>query len=158
MLIPRLLAGGRYLILLAVFSSFAASAAILLWGTARMVSGIRELLSHLGADSEAASQQGVHMIALLDAFLLAVVLYIFAVALYELFIGEVKVPSWLIIRNLDDLKRKLVSVIILVMAVTFLEHFVQWKNPLETLMFGGATALVLAALILFIRLADHDHK
>lgn len=157
LLIPRLLSGGRYLILLAVLSSFAASVAILLWGTARMFSGISEILAHLGAEGEAASQQGVHMIALLDAFLLAVVLYIFAVALYELFIGEVTVPSWLVIRNLDDLKRKLISVIIMVMAVTFLEHLVRWEKPLETLMFGAATALVLAALILFLRLSGRDH-
>lgn len=157
-MIPRLLAGGRYLILLAVFSSFAASIAVLFWGTARMVSNIRELLAHPDLAGEIASQQSAHMISLLDAFLLAVVLYIFAVALYELFIGEVKVPEWLVIRNLDDLKMKLVSVIILVMAVTFVEHLVQWEKPVDTLLFGVATALVLSSLILYIRSGGRDHE
>lgn len=123
-----------------------------------MIFNIRELLAHPETTSEAASRQGVHMIALLDAFLLAIVLYIFAVALYELFIGEIKVPPWLVIRNLDDLKLKLVSVIILVMAVTFLEHLVQWEKPLETLMFGAATALVLSSLILYMRTSGTGHE
>jgi hypothetical protein len=35
------------------------------------------------------------------------------------------------------------------MAVTFLEHFIQWREPLETLQFGGALALAVAALMLF---------
>lgn len=123
-----------------------------------MIGNIRELLTHLNEAGEAASRQGVDMIALLDAFLLAVVLYVFAVALYELFIGEIKVPPWLVIRNLNDLKLKLVSVIVLVMAVTFVEHLVRWEKPLDTLLFGTATALVLAALVFFSRTADRERE
>lgn len=123
-----------------------------------MLFNVRELLLHPDMANGAAAQQGIHMIAILDAFLLAVVLYIFAVGLYELFIGEIEVPSWLVIRNLDDLKKKLISVIILVMAVTFVEHLVQWKRPEDTLMFGAATALVVTSLMLYSRFGNHDHE
>ena len=40
-------------------------------------------------------------------------------------------------------------VIIVIMAVTFLEHFITWQQPAETLMFGAALALVVASLVLF---------
>jgi|GEM_PF-3935062 len=46
-------------------------------------------------------------------------------------------------------KARLISVIILIMAVTFLEHIVEWKNPFDLLMFGVAIAVV--ALILYLR-------
>ena len=109
---------GKYIILLAVVSTFLASAATFIWGTVRMITNvvslIPALITHEGEHS------GVQMIASLDSLLLAIVLYIFSVAIYELFFGEIDVPEWLVIKNLDGLKEKLASVIILILAVTFL--------------------------------------
>lgn len=153
----KLLSSGRYLIIIAVLSTFVASLTTLIWGAWRMIRIVMDLFYGLsGAESEAYTQ-GVHLIAVLDSFLLAIVLYIFSVGLYELFIGPIKnVPEWLVIKNLDGLKVKLVNVIILVMAVTFVEHLVQWKDPEATLMLGGATALVLASLVLYSRYMDKE--
>jgi uncharacterized membrane protein YqhA len=58
--------------------------------------------------------------------------------------------------NLHDLKAKLSSVIILVMAVTFLEHIVEWKNPRDTFYFNLAVAVVSAALIAFSHFGAKD--
>ncbi len=150
--LPQILSGGRYLVLLAVIATFLAAAATFIWGAVRMLRNVAELLAGVAAPAhEETAVQGVQMIAVLDSFLLAVVLYIFSVALYELFIGPLKVPEWLVIKNLDGLKVKLTSVIIMVMAVTFVEHLVLWERPQETLMFAGAVALVLLALIFFMR-------
>ena len=91
------------------------------------------------------------MISALDSLLLAIVLYIFSVAIYELFFGKINVPDWLIIENLDGLKEKLASVIILILAVTFLEHLVEWKEAKETLMFGLSIAAVLIALVFYMQ-------
>jgi hypothetical protein len=41
-----------------------------------------------------------------------------------------------------------------ILGLTFLEHFIQWKDPLATLEFGAAAALVVAALVFFER---HSH-
>ena len=71
---------------------------------------------------------GVELIAVMDTFLIATALYIFAVGLYELFIADLELPEWLNIHNMHDLKAKLSGVIILVMAVTFLEHLVHWED------------------------------
>ncbi len=144
--VARVLSLGRYLVLLAVLGSFLGSATVFVWGFAIMLRSVYELAA---GGAEAGEALGARMIATVDSMLLAVVLYIFAVALYELFIGRVEVPGWLVIHNLDDLKVKLSSVIILMMAVAFVEHLVEWRNPAETLMFAAAVALVAGALVFY---------
>lgn len=149
---------GRYFVLLAVAATLVASAGTFIWGAAKMMLNLTKLFGSLGGEAASADVAVVHMISVVDSFLLATVLYIFALALYELFIGELEVPHWLVIRNLDDLKKKLVSVIILIMAVTFLKHLVEWKNAAETLMFGGGIALVLTALVFYTQSAGKHHS
>jgi uncharacterized membrane protein YqhA len=85
----------------------------------------------------------------MDIFLLATVLFIFAMGMYELFIESIELPEWLIINNLHDLKVKLSSVIILIIGITFLKHIVEWTDPEGTLFFGIAVAVVSASLIAF---------
>ena len=147
-ILENILESGRYLILIAVVSTFIAALGTFLWGAYKTFEGVMLIIDSItkGADT---SQAGIQMIAILDAFLLATILYIFAIALYELFISRLDVPEWLVIDNLDDLKLKLISVIILIMAVTFLEHLAQWKNALETMMFGISIAVVLIGLVFY---------
>jgi uncharacterized membrane protein YqhA len=49
--------------------------------------------------------------SVIDVFLLSMVLYIFALGLYELFVGKLDVPPWLSIETVDELKAKLGIVI-----------------------------------------------
>jgi len=83
----------------------------------------------------------------IDVFLLAMVLYIFALGLYELFIGKLNVPPWLSIETVDELKAKLASVIILFVAIAYVKVLVEWQNPVDTLLFGAATGILIAVLI-----------
>ena len=69
--------------------------------------------------------------------------------MYELFVGGLNLPDWMLAHNLHELKTKLSNVIILVMAVKFLEHLVEWKNPDESLYFAIAVSVVAATLIAF---------
>ena len=140
---------GKYVILLAVVSTFLASVATFIWGTVRMITNVVSLIA--GLITHEGGHSGVQMIASLDSLLLAIVLYIFSVAIYELFFGKINVPDWLVIDNLDGLKEKLASVIILILAVTFLEHLVEWKDAKETLMFGISIAAVLIALVFYMQ-------
>lgn len=140
---------GKYIILLAVVSTFLASAATFIWSAVRMITNVVSLTA--GLITHEGGHSGVQMIASLDSILLAIVLYIFSVAIYELFFGKINVPDWLIIENLDELKEKLASVIILILAVTFLEHLVEWKDAKETLMFGISIAAVLIALVFYMQ-------
>lgn len=144
-----LLEKGKYVILLAVVSTFLASVATFIWGTVRMITNVVSLIA--GLITHEGGHSGVQMIASLDSILLAIVLYIFSVAIYELFFGKINVPDWLIIENLDGLKEKLASVIILILTVTFLEHLVEWKDAKDTLMFGISIAAVLIALVFYMQ-------
>ena len=53
----------------------------------------------------------------MDTFLIATGLLVFSVSLYELALGELNLPDWMLAHNLHELKSKLSSIIILVMAV-----------------------------------------
>lgn len=134
----------KYLILIAVVSSLMASAAAFLFGMMSTFDVIRNLVINYDKESAAIS-----LIKLMDIFLIATVLFIFSMGMYELFIGSISLPEWLIIKNLHDLKVKLSSVIILVMGVMFLEHLVTWKDPQGTLFFGISVAIVSISLIAF---------
>lgn len=110
-----------------------------------------EVLHALGADSvtEALRQT----IGAIDLALLAAVLGIFALGLYELFIGDVEFPdnslsNVLVIKSLDDLKGKLGQVILMILIVKFFEKALEFKpqGPLDYLYFAAAVALLSAAL------------
>lgn len=77
-----------------------------------------------------------------------------ALGLYELFIDNtLKLPEWLQIRTFDDLKNKLVGVVLVVLAVLFLGHVVAWDGSRDLLGFGLAIAAVIAALTFFLMAA-----
>ncbi|MDQ3749442.1 MAG: YqhA family protein [Acidobacteriota bacterium] len=85
----------------------------------------------------------------LDTVLIATALLVISISLYELFIGELKVPDWMLVRNLSELKAKFTFVIIPVMSVKFLQKLLQGENALDTLYYGVGVALVTAALAAF---------
>ncbi len=141
----KILEKSRYLVLLAVISSLIASAAAFLWGVYKTVLVLVEMI--ITGDKSTAIT--VALIELMDKFLIAVGLYIFAVGVYGLFLGELKVPAWLNVHDLHEIKSRLSSIVILVMAVGFLEHLMTWQDPQGTLFFAVGIAVVTAALIAF---------
>jgi uncharacterized membrane protein YqhA len=148
----RVLESSRYLVLLAVISLIATAAAAFVWGTVSAVNVIAELVRYGGQPP----LFSVELVALMDKFLLAAAMLLFAVGLYELFIGGLNVPAWLVIHNLHDLKTRLASVVILVMGVTFLEHLIEWTDPAGMLYFGAAIALVSVTLIAFSQFGERE--
>lgn len=92
----------------------------------------------------------------LDSFLVAVALLVISVSLYELFIGGLEVPDWMLVKNLDELKAKFGSVLIPIMAVKFVQKLLQSESSLETLYYGIAVALVAFALTAFNYVADRE--
>lgn len=141
----RLIEKSKNIFLIAVASSLLASAAGFVWGMIKTLIVIKEFILSYGKDPFGA----IALIEVMDIFLLATVLFIFAMGMYELFIESIELPEWLEINNLHDLKVKLSSVIILIMGITFLKHLVEWTDPAGTLFFGIAVAVVSASLIAF---------
>ena len=85
----------------------------------------------------------------LDSILVGTALLVISVSLYELFIGNLKVPDWMLVRNLNELKANFSFVIIPLMAVKFLQKLLQAENALDTLYYGIGVALVTLALAAF---------
>jgi uncharacterized membrane protein YqhA len=100
------------------------------------------------------------LLLLTDLFLVGATLMIAAFGLYELFIGRIAgrlgLPGWLRMHDLNDLKARVISMIILVAAVTFVDAVIESKNGLDTLYVGGGIALVIAALTGFLRFGRAD--
>lgn len=141
----KLLEKTRYLAFVGITSLLLASVAAFGWGAVKTFNVITLIVTSYGKDSYIA----VALIELVDSFLIAIALLIFSVSMYELFVGKLIMPDWMLAHNLHELKTKLSSVIVLVMAVKFLEHLVEWKNSIDLLFFAIAVSVVAATLIAF---------
>jgi len=128
----KLLWSSRHMVLAAVIASLLLSL-LLFVITAVDVVG---LLSH-SSDYFVASiedrkvlkiEMVAHTVGAIDGFLLATILLIFSLGLYELFISDIdeakksgQSAKVLVINSLDDLKSKLAKVILMILVVTFFE-------------------------------------
>jgi uncharacterized membrane protein YqhA len=98
----------------------------------------------------------IGLLHMLDAFLVAAVLLLVAVGTYGLFIAPLDdTPEALVVGSLHTLKVRFASMLILLMTVTFVEHLLSWNDPWNTLIFGGAIALVSVTLVGYSRWAEH---
>lgn len=88
----------------------------------------------------------IGLIGAIDFYLIGLVLLIFSFGIYELFISELDIArrcgsftSILEVRNLDDLKNKILKVIIMVLIVTFFQRVLELN--VETSMDSLAMAI-----------------
>lgn len=147
----RLLALSRYLVIIPVISSLIGAFILMLYGAvATAIDGAHAVEQMFNGNDKGLKTAAVQFIELVDVFLLATVLYIIGVGLYELFIGKLDLPDWLVITDLDDLKVKLISVVVTVLSVLFLGLVVSWDGETNLLIPGAGIALVIGALTLFL--------
>jgi uncharacterized membrane protein YqhA len=140
-----LLERSKYLALVGVIALLFATIAAFAWGTFKTVNTIFLVFSSMGRDKAIT----VELIEIVDSFLVATAVLIFATSLYELFIDKLDLPEWMLAHNLYELKTKLSSMIVLVMAVKFLEKLLDVKDANSLLQIGIATATMSAVLIAF---------
>ena len=94
------------------------------------------------------------IIGAVDLYLIAVVMFIFAFGLYELFISDIEAAEGkngsklLAIHSLDQLKDKIAKVIVMVLVVNFFQRVLhtQFTTPLEMLYFAGSITLLAVGL------------
>ena len=137
----RIVASTRYLALVGVFFGLLATLAAFAWG------GIKTILLVIKLAHGDLEGMAVGLVQIMDGFLIAAGLLIFSLGLYELFVGEIELPGWLVIKDLDALKAKLAGVIAIVMAVAFLERLENLENARGLLEAGVGVALVSAVLV-----------
>lgn len=146
-----ILNASRYLVLAAVIGALTASLALFVYGLAETFVVIAQAIGKAEVSSKGAKALALEFIEIVDLFLLGTVLLMIALGLYELFINsDLDLPDWLQIRTFDDLKLKLVGVVIVVLAVLFLGHVVAWNGERDLLRLGAGIALVIAALTYFL--------
>jgi uncharacterized membrane protein YqhA len=109
------------------------------------------------ARAQLRSESIAHVVEIVDGYLLATVLLIFALGLYELFISKIdeaegaEVSSRiLVINSLDDLKARLSKVILMILIVKFFEFAIEmeYQSAIELLYMAGGIALIGLALYL----------
>ena len=135
----------RYLALIGIIPLLVASVAAFAWGLLQTVQVVVLGFSSLGTDKALI----LGFLLIVDIFLIATTLLIFTISLYELFIGEINAPEWMLAHSLNDLKVKLSSMMILVMAIKFLEIFMKGGNSQDIFWMGLSVALVSSVLIAF---------
>ena len=158
-----LLWGSRFLVLVGVVASLAASVAMLFMAAVDTVRLLSHALHYAARDVTAEAQAAMrstaitHVVEIVDGFLLAAFLIIFALGLYELFVSKIDAAegsafadSILNVGSLDDLKGKLAQVILIMLVVKVWELVaaVRTSSALDVLAVAGGVALVGLAIYL----------
>jgi uncharacterized membrane protein YqhA len=140
------------ILLLAALSSFA-------YGTDVFIRSVANVVE----DPELTAHNLGYLLLLTDLFLVGATLMIAAFGFYSLFITgsesgglSLRLPRWLRMHDLNDLKARVISMIILVAGVTFVDVAVESKTELNTLYLGAAVALVIVALTVFLHFGRMD--
>lgn len=153
----------RYVVIFAVIASMIAAFAIFYMATVDVVYLVSHIIHYadpgMGGEARRAlhDQTVTHVVEVVDGYLLATVMLIFSLGLYELFIsdideakGEARSSRILVIESLDDLKARLAKVILMILIVTLFQEAIRIRieTPLDLLYLGGAIALVGLSLYL----------
>jgi uncharacterized membrane protein YqhA len=144
----RIISSSRYIILLAVLCAFIAAVALLVVAGIETVQLVIRAFS-TSIDTKTVKILAVSFIEIID--MLGTVSLITALGLYELFIDErLSTPAWLHITQIDDLKAKLIGVVVVILVVVFLGQVVNWDGQQNLFYLGAAIALVIAAATFFL--------
>lgn len=131
----------RYVVALPAVGCIIGSFVLMVIGLWEIGRAVVNLLNFQSALKESV----VGILTAVDTLLLATVLLVIGYGLYELFVDDtVKLPAWLEIRSLDDLKAKLIGVVVAIIAVVFLGTLTDAKDAGDVMLTGiGAGAVVL---------------
>ena len=153
----------RYVVLLAVIASLAISLAMFYMSTVDAYYTVVHLGEYASPDLPAEQRSLLrgeavtHIVEVIDGYLLATVLLIFALGLYELFISKIDeaehsetASGVLLITSLDDLKARLAKVILMILIVRYFEHVVsmQFETALQVLYLALGISFIGLALYL----------
>ena len=145
----------RYIVMIAVVAVLLVAISLFLMGALQAFFSMYNAWAAVLRGEFDTKNLTVEFLELVSVMLKAVVFYIIGVGLYSLFIAPLNLTVSLGVETLNDLETKVVSVVVVILGITFLEHFIQWQQPLETLQFGAALALVVGSLVLF---QQYNHR
>jgi len=170
----------RFVVVIAVIASIATSFTMFFVATVDAWYLVAHIFQYAASDLTAEARKALHddtithVVEVVDGYLLALVMLIFSLGMYELFVSDIdearasKTSSKiLVIENLDDLKSRLAKVILMILIVLLFERAVKMRieNMLDLVYLGASIALIGAGLYLS-HAADrpdeaparHDHE
>jgi uncharacterized membrane protein YqhA len=161
----------RFVIITAVIGSLLAGFAIFYMATVDVANLFMHAMHYADSGLTDEARKALHdstvthIVEVVDGYLLATVMLIFSLGLYELFISDIdqahgsKASSKiLVISSLDDLKSRLAKVILMILIVTLFQEAINMKltTPLDLVYLGASIALIALALY-FSHAAEPDH-
>ena len=142
----KLLWSVRYITILAVILSIIAAFTLIILGSWDIIEAV--IFYNPLFDESISNNNDLlfKIISAIDLFLIGIVLLIFGFGIYELFVSEIDfanakfTESTLKIRDLDQLKNKIIKVVIIVLIVKFFEKVLKFTEnfttPMDILYFG----------------------
>ncbi len=155
----KLLWSSRHMVLASVISSLLLSLLLFVITAVDVAALLVHAFDYISATTEARKALKIelvaHTVGSIDGFLLATILLIFSLGLYELFISDIdeakksgQSSKVLVINSLDDLKSKLAKVILMILVVTFFEVslYMSFNSALDLMYFSLGILMVSLAL------------
>jgi uncharacterized membrane protein YqhA len=142
----RILAASRYAVIVPAIASILGALLLMVQGSIAMI----QVIIDAALNGTKLKITLVDVLTAVDAILLGTVLLVIGYGLYELFIDEdLNVPVWLQVHDLDDLKSKLIGVVVAIIAVIFVGVFVDVARADDVLTFGVGGGALVAGLAIF---------
>jgi uncharacterized membrane protein YqhA len=160
----RVLWQSRLLVVVAVVASALLAVAAFYIATVDVVFIFRDLVPYASPDLDPTARDGLReatvtaIVKAVDGYLIAAIVFIFAVGLYELFVSKIDVsgeaarrlPRMAQVASLDDLKDRIAKLILLVLIIEFFKYALKLKytTPLDLLYLAIGILFIGGALFL----------
>ncbi len=142
----KLMSVTRYAVFIPALASIVGALLLMAQGSYAMVMAVVDAIT----ENYGLKATIVEVLTAVDAILLGTVLLVIGYGLYELFIdAELDVPLWLRVNNLDDLKSKLIGVVVAIIAVVFVGVFVDSNRTEDVIAYGVGAGALVAGLAIF---------
>lgn len=168
--VEAILWNSRFVVMFAVVASLVVSLVMFYIATVDVVYLVSHVFHYASPDLEMSARTSLraatvtHVVEVVDGYLLATVMLIFSLGLYELFISKIDMASGvetsanvLLINSLDDLKARLAKVILMILIVKYFEHAIgmTFKSPIQLLELSAGIATIGLALYLTHKSEQH---
>ncbi|MFC4454529.1 YqhA family protein [Deinococcus sonorensis] len=132
-----------------VLSSLVFSLALFVFGAARTFRVLWEALPDIGGEATSKTLL-LSAVEQTDVLLVATALLIISVGLQALFVQQLdNLPPWLHIRTFDDLKQKLLGIVVVALSVEFFKVALKWDGTASVLPLGLSLAAVILAIAVY---------
>ncbi len=150
----------RWMVFFAAIASVVSALILIIIGTLEVFNVIGEMFSFAYGNASIDtiySHTIKNVITAVDIYLIATILLIFGVGLYELFISKIsfieeedRSAGILRIHSLDQLKEKLAKVIVMILIVTFFKYAVEIPyGSVKDLLFLSSSIFLIAMAVFF---------